>query len=297
MHIGVASVGVMATPTLLQGALAFVFALLGFEGFWVSIHPPQTTRHKKIYIGVFAGLTALGFVLICWQLVLAERAQVETEKTTAELRKQIAVLYESQVSAPFAPTQKDVNALADRVYLLRRNMKFRQSPTLNQNVRLLAAEIAHFAAERRMNVRSIEALPGSDGSASLVDDIKEMPVTTPLSMAEQLHESSKSLQAISIDPLGRVGVTPQEVEWLKKNDAAIDYYFDTLRMFHDRFSRRVEAAVVGLEQAGVIEKWVAVRMRYSYQRNELGMRELARRLGEAAEKLPEERWAFEAPTR
>ena len=90
----------MGTPTLIQAALACVFALLGFEGFWVSIHPPQSPYRKRVYLAAFAILTALGVSLIWWQLVLGERAQAEGEKATAEFRRQISAVSYTHLTLP-----------------------------------------------------------------------------------------------------------------------------------------------------------------------------------------------------
>jgi hypothetical protein len=275
----------MGTPTLIQAALACVFAILGFEGFWVSIHPPKSPPQQRVYLAAFAILTVLGVSLIWWQLVLGERAEAESEKATAELRRQISALYDIQVRVARRPTQDEVNALADRVYVLTRDIRF-AGHGLRQDARLLAAEILHFAAERSRTAPPIETFTGSEGASSIVDQMKVPPVTRPLTDAEKLDEANRRLQTTWFDPLGQIGVSAEEKQWLQRNRASIDYHFQTTRIFSKRFSTRIAVTVKALQGAGVMEKWVAQRALTDYQYNELGMRELAFRLTESAEKLP-----------
>jgi len=262
-----------------------VFALLGFEGFWVSIHPPQSPYRKRVYLAAFAILTALGVSLIWWQLVLGERAQAEGEKATAEFRRQISALYDIQVRVARRPTQDEVNALADRVYVLTRDIRF-AGHDLRRNARLLAAEILHFAAERSRTAPPIETFTESEGASSIVDQMKVPPVTRPLTDHEQLDEADRRFQTTWFDPLGKIGVSVEERRWLERNRESIDYHFETTRILSKRFRTRIAATVKALQGAGVMEEWVAQRALRDYQYNELGMRELAFRLTESAEKLP-----------
>lgn len=274
----------MAVPTLLQTVLAVVFAALGFVGFWVSIHPPSTPRRKWTYLGIFVVLTVFGVVLVFWQARLAERSQLVADKAANELRRQVAELYRTQ-TLNGRPSQEEVDSLADRVYILRRDAKFNFGADydLRFQARLLSAEILLFVAERAKNALRVEPLDGSEGVSRLIDDMKRPPVTEPLAPHEMLQEAHRLNQTVWLD---RQRLTDEEERWLARNQSAISYYSDTRRLFREKFDRRLQRVADDLLKAGIIEKWWHIRAFTSYQNNTLGMREIGAKLAEAAERLP-----------
>jgi hypothetical protein len=276
----------MAAQTLIQTLLAVVFATLGIVGFVVSIHPPKTPTSRRAYLCAFVALTAVGVVLVYCQSVLAERSQVVADKLAAELRRQVSTLYAMQVASVRRPTQDELNALADRVYVIRRDVRFSGRPNLKLEARLLSAEILLFVAQRSMAAPRIETFEASENASGLVDRMKSPPVTEPLTDDEALDEAHRRAQTTWMDPLGRVGLSAEESRWFNRNRRAIDYYFQTVHLFSERFGPRVRMVFGDLQKARAVDKWVVSRAMTEYQNNELGMREVALRLAEAAEKLP-----------
>jgi hypothetical protein len=240
---------------------------------------------RRAYLCAFVALTVVGVVLVYCQSILAERSQVVADKSAAELRRQVSALYGTQVASVRRPTQDELNALADREYVIRREVRFSRHPNLKLQARLLSAEILRFVAERSMAAPRIETFEASENASGLVDSMKRPPVAEALTDGEALDEAHRRNQTTWMDPLGRVGLSAEESRWFKRNRRAIDYYFETAHLFSARFAERVRAVVGDLQKAGAVDTWMVSQAMTEYQSNEFGMRELALRLAEAAEKL------------
>jgi hypothetical protein len=143
------------------------------------------------------------------------------------------------------PTEGEVDALADRVYMIRRetrsvNFQLQDRATLAARVRLLSAEISWFAARRSKDAPRIDNFEDSEAASQFVDRMKRPPMTGPVTPQERLEAASKKNQAIGMDRHGGVGLSALETSWFEKNQDAIDYYLATRKAFAQLFGEELE---------------------------------------------------------
>jgi hypothetical protein len=265
----------MVSPTLVQTSLAIVFAALGIVGFVVSLHPPSTGRTRRAYLAVFVMLSLLGVVLVFWQAKLTEQSQNIADSTANELRRQVSSLYESQMVAHRRSTRAEVDALSDRVEVMRAtgSARFGNKPSVKHRAQLLSAEILLFVAERSQKAPYVESIKSAGA-----DDGKVTP-------SETLEKGRKLeiFKYIEID--GGVEVSTDEEAWLEKNKALLEYHSHTETLFRAKFTRPYIAITKDLEEENLIDQGWLMRSGW-FHGTEYGMRKAALRLTEAVEKLP-----------